>query len=115
MCYLYFPYELAYRKVVMKPLIQGLDVDVFFSSLIDREIRSVIKVTPSQVSAGYKYEVTLGNALTYREYELVRDTLGNLRDIVLKELKLTGGIDIKILIMYSVRDQINIRMKIKDT
>mgnify|MGYP003522303559 CR=1 FL=1 len=99
----------------MKPLIQGLDVDVFFSSLIDREIRSVIKVVPSQVSAGYKYEVTLGDALTYREYELVRDTLGNLRDIVLKELKLTGGIGIKILIMYSVRDQINIRMKIKDT
>lgn len=99
----------------MKPLIQGLDVGVFFSSLIDREIRSVIKVVPSQVSAGYKYEVTLGDALTYREYELVRDTLGNLRDIVLKELKLTGGIGIKILIMYSVRDQINIRMKIKDT
>ena len=99
----------------MKPLIQGLDVDVFFSSLIDREIRSVIKVVPSQVSAGYKYEVTLGDALTYREYELVRDTLGNLRDIILKELKLTGGIGIKILIMYSVRDQINIRMKIKDT
>ena len=99
----------------MKPLIQGLYVDIFFSSLIDREIRSVIKVVPSQVSAGYKYEVTLGDALTYREYELVRDTLGNLRDIVLKELKLTGGIGIKILIMYSVRDQINIRMKIKDT
>ena len=97
----------------MKPLVQGLDVDAFFSSLIDKEISHTLRMSPSLVSAGYRYDVSIVEAITEQEYELIKDTLGNMKDISLKELKLTGGIDTKILVVYSVRDCIYFRIGMK--
>ena len=88
----------------MKPLIQGLDVGVFFSSLLDKEISYTLRMSPSLVSAGYRYDVSIVEAIAEEEYNLIKDTLGNMKDISLKELKLTGGIDTKILVVNSVRD-----------
>ena len=97
----------------MKPLIPGLDVGVFFSSLLDKEISYTLRMSPSLVSAGYKYDVIIVEAITEEDYELIKDTLGNMKGIFLKELKLTGGIDTKILVVYSVRDCIYFRMSVK--
>lgn len=97
----------------MKPLVQGLDVDVFFSSLLDKEISYDLRMSPSLVSAGYRYDVSIVEAITEEDYDLIKDTLGNMKDISLKELKLTGGIDTKILVVYSVRDCIYFRMSMK--
>lgn len=97
----------------MKPLIQGLDVGVFFSSLLDKEISYTLRMSPSLVSAGYRYDVSIVEAITKENYELIKDTLGNMKDVSLKELKLTGGIDTKILVVYSVRDCIYFRMSMK--
>ena len=112
-CYLCFPYEFAYRKDQTKPLIQGLDVGVFFSSLLDKEISYTLRMSPSLVSAGYRYDVSIVEAITEQDYNLIKGTLGNMKDVSLKELKLTGGIDTKILVVYSVRDCIYFRMSIK--
>lgn len=97
----------------MKPLIQGLDVGVFFSSLLDKEISYTLHISPSLVSTGYRYDVIIVEAITEEDYKLIKDTLGNMKDISLKELKLTGGIDTKILVVYSVRDCIYFRMSMK--
>ena len=97
----------------MKPLIQGLDVGVFFSSLLDKEISYTLRMSPSLVSAGYRSDVSIVEAITEEEYKLIKDTLGNMKDISLKELKLTGGIDTKILVVYSVRDCFYFRFSVK--
>ena len=97
----------------MKPLIQGLDVGVFFSSLLDKEISYTLRMSPSLVSAGYRYDVSIVEAITEEDYKLIKDTLGNMKDVSLKELKLTGGIDTKILVVYSVRDCIYFRISVK--
>lgn len=97
----------------MKPLVQDLDVDVFFSSLLDKEISYDLRMSPSLVSAGYRYDVIIVEAITEEDYKLIKDTLGNMKDISLKELKLTGGIDTKILVVHSVRDCIYFRFGMK--
>jgi len=97
----------------MKPLIQGLDVGVFFSSLLDREISYTLRMSPSLVSTGYRYDVSIVEAITEQDYNLIKDTLNNMKDISLKELKLTGGIDTKILVVYSIRDCIYFRFGMK--
>ena len=97
----------------MKPLIQGLNVGVFFSSLLDKELSYTLHVSPSLVSDGYRCDISIIEAITEEDYKLIKDTFGNIKDISLKELKLTGDIDTKILVVYSVRDCIYFRMSMK--